>query len=92
MIFLIQFKLRLTLTMIGDVALCWVIEIVCKYLFADLAPKAIVTRGRERREARRAAELKVQQEKERIEKETREAEQIRELEKQMAQVESRKNR
>jgi cation-transporting ATPase 13A1 len=78
--------------MFGDVALCWVIEIACKYLFADLAPKAIVTRGRERREARRAVELKAQQDKERIEKETREAEQIRELEKQIAQAESRKTR
>ena len=78
--------------MIGDLIGCWLIEIVCKYLFADLAPKPIVTRGRERREARRAAEVKQQQETARIEKEKRDAEQIRELEKQLAQGESRKTR
>lgn len=76
--------------MIGDLIGCWLIEIVCKYLFADLAPKPIVTRGRERREARRAAELKLQQDTARMEKERLEAEQIKELEKQ--QLESRKNR
>jgi cation-transporting ATPase 13A1 len=42
--------------MIIDFIGCWVIEQVCKYLFADLEPKSIVTRGRERRERRRAAE------------------------------------
>ena len=51
-----QFKLRLTASMITDFIGCWVIENVCKYLFADLEPKSIVTRGRERRERRRAAE------------------------------------
>ncbi|KAI0281854.1 hypothetical protein BGY98DRAFT_957834 [Russula aff. rugulosa BPL654] len=50
------FKLRLTASMIIDFIGCWVIESVCKYLFADLEPKSIVTRGRERRERRRAAE------------------------------------
>ena len=42
--------------MIIDFIGCWVIEQVCKYLFADLEPKSIVTRGRERRERRRGAE------------------------------------
>jgi manganese-transporting P-type ATPase len=42
--------------MIIDFIGCWVIEKTCKYLFADLEPKRIVTRGRERRERRRAAE------------------------------------
>jgi hypothetical protein len=51
-----QFKVRLTASMIIDFIGCWVIEQVCKYLFADLEPKSIVTRGRERRERRRAAE------------------------------------
>lgn len=36
---------------------CWIIEKVCKALFADLEPKPMVTRGRERREKRRTAEL-----------------------------------
>ena len=40
--------------MIVDFAGCWVIEVVCKYLFAELEPKKMVTRGRERREKRRA--------------------------------------
>ncbi|ESK88685.1 endoplasmic reticulum ca-transporting p-type atpase [Moniliophthora roreri MCA 2997] len=51
-----SFKFRLTLSMIIDFAGCWVIEVVCKYLFADLEPKPMITRGRERREARRAVQ------------------------------------
>jgi cation-transporting ATPase 13A1 len=51
-----QFKLRLTASMIIDFMGCWAIETVCKYLFADLEPKFIITRGRERRERRRARE------------------------------------
>lgn len=35
---------------------CWFVELACKNLFADLEPKPLVTRGRERREARRAIE------------------------------------
>ena len=35
---------------------CWVIEVACKYLFADLEPKSMVTKGRERREQRRLIE------------------------------------
>ena len=42
--------------MIVDFAGCWLIELVCKYLFAELEPKAIITRGRERREKRRRLE------------------------------------
>jgi len=42
--------------MIIDFIGCWAIETVCKYLFADLEPKSLVTRGRERRERRRARE------------------------------------
>jgi cation-transporting ATPase 13A1 len=38
---------------------CWAVEHVCKHLFADLEPKSLVTRGRERREARRAIEERV---------------------------------
>ena len=57
----VQFKLRLTASMVIDFIGCWVIESVCKYLFADLEPKSIVTRGRERREKRRASEEQVQQ-------------------------------
>jgi hypothetical protein len=39
--------------MVIDFAGCYVVEVICKYLFADLEPKPMVTRGRERREARR---------------------------------------
>jgi cation-transporting ATPase 13A1 len=42
--------------MIIDFIGCWAIETVCKYLFADLEPKSMITRGRERRERRRATE------------------------------------
>ncbi|KAF5354141.1 hypothetical protein D9756_007296 [Leucocoprinus leucothites] len=51
-----SFKFRLTATMILDFVGCWVIEKVCKYLWADLEPKAMITRGRERREQRRLKE------------------------------------
>lgn len=47
------FKFRLCASMVIDFAGCYVVEVVCKYLFADLEPKPMVTRGRERREARR---------------------------------------
>jgi manganese-transporting P-type ATPase len=49
---------KLTITMIVDFAGCYIIEIICKALFADLAPKPIVLKGRERREKRRAEEAK----------------------------------
>jgi cation-transporting ATPase 13A1 len=44
------------MTMILDFVGCWAIEKVCKFLWADLEPKAMVTRGRERRERRRLEE------------------------------------
>lgn len=47
------FKFRLTAVMVIDFVGCWVIENLCKYFFADLEPRAMVTRGRERREQRR---------------------------------------
>ncbi|THU93320.1 cation-transporting ATPase [Dendrothele bispora CBS 962.96] len=50
------FKFKLTSSMIIDFAGCYMIEKVCKWLFADLEPKEMVTRGRERREERRARE------------------------------------
>lgn len=59
--FIFQFKFRLTVTMIIDFAGCWVIEKICKFLFADLEPKAMITRGRERREKRRAQEVLAKQ-------------------------------
>ncbi|RDB26777.1 Manganese-transporting ATPase 4 [Hypsizygus marmoreus] len=51
-----SFKTRLTAVMIIDFVGCWVLEKVCKFLFADLEPKPMVTRGRERREERRRLE------------------------------------
>lgn len=39
--------------MLIDFAGCWVIEVVCKQMFANLEPKDIVTVGKERREKRR---------------------------------------
>jgi manganese-transporting P-type ATPase len=78
--------------MVGDFVGCWLVEVACKWLFADLAPKPIVTRGRERREARRAEETRIRQEKERLEKERIEAENIKRLEEELAKKESKKNR
>ncbi|RPD79485.1 endoplasmic reticulum Ca-transporting P-type ATPase [Lentinus tigrinus ALCF2SS1-7] len=51
-----SFKFKLTLTMIIDFVGCFLIEQVCKRLFANLQPKSMITRGRERREKRRAEE------------------------------------
>ncbi|KAH0579125.1 hypothetical protein H2248_003278 [Termitomyces sp. 'cryptogamus'] len=51
-----SFKFQLTSMMVIDFVGCWVIEKICKRLFADLEPKPMVTRGRERREARRRVE------------------------------------
>lgn len=42
--------------MVIDFAGCWILEKSCKYLFAELEPKEMVTRGRERREERRRLE------------------------------------
>ncbi|KAH8827253.1 hypothetical protein DL96DRAFT_1606032 [Flagelloscypha sp. PMI_526] len=48
-----KFKFILTAVMVIDFGGCWIIEKTCKYLFADLEPREMVTRGKERREARR---------------------------------------
>ncbi|KAG7095136.1 hypothetical protein E1B28_005917 [Marasmius oreades] len=48
-----SFKIKLTLSMVIDFVGCWIIELGCKYLFANLEPKPMITRGRARREARR---------------------------------------
>lgn len=56
-----SFKVQLTGMMILDFAGCWVIEKVCKYFFAELEPKGMITRGRERREKRRLEEEKTKQ-------------------------------
>ncbi|KAI0794848.1 endoplasmic reticulum Ca-transporting P-type ATPase [Abortiporus biennis] len=49
-----SFKFKLTVTMIVDFVGCWVIEKSCKHLFATLKPKAMITKGQERRDARAA--------------------------------------
>ncbi|KAG9309968.1 hypothetical protein JVU11DRAFT_10001 [Chiua virens] len=58
-----NFKVKLTSVMIADFVGCWVVEKVCKHLFADLEPKPLITRGRERREARRREEARLAAEK-----------------------------
>lgn len=42
--------------MLADFGLCFIMERGCKFLFADLEPAELVTRGRERREKRRMLE------------------------------------
>ena len=54
----IQPKLTLTLMMVLDYVGCWFIENICKYLFANLEPRALITKGRERRDQRRLEEAK----------------------------------
>lgn len=53
--------MKLTLVMIADFALCYVVQKVCKNLFANLEAPELVTRGRERRDARRAKELQTEE-------------------------------
>ena len=53
--------------MIIDFGGCFVVENVCKFLFADLEPKEIIQRGRERRDARRIEEERVRAEREKTE-------------------------
>jgi manganese-transporting P-type ATPase len=59
-----QFKFKLTSSMVIDFIGCYIIEVVCKYLFADLEPKPLIKRGSERRAARRLEEAKLQIQKE----------------------------
>jgi cation-transporting ATPase 13A1 len=47
--------------MVIDFGLCWIVQKVCKDLFANLEAPELVTRGRERREARRAKELQTEE-------------------------------
>lgn len=54
--------IRLTASMAVDFVGCYVIESSCKYLFAELEPKPMITRGRERREKRRAEQEAVKKE------------------------------
>lgn len=47
--------------MVVDYGGAWIAEIVMKYLFADNKPKPLITRGLERREARRAEEARLKE-------------------------------
>jgi len=55
-----DFRLRLVAVMTIDLAGCWTIETVAKVLFRDGRPGSIITRGSERREARRKLEAQKQ--------------------------------
>ena len=85
---LAQFKVKLTTVMLADFAGSWIVEVICKHLFADLEPKRLVTRGRERREARRAKEA----EEKRIQEAQEEAEKQFAVASAIAELESRKTR
>jgi hypothetical protein len=82
--------------MLADFAGSWLVEAICKRLFANLEPKPLVTRGRERREARRAEEVRRLIEEKRIqeekEEEREEAERQAAAANAIAELESRKTR
>jgi cation-transporting ATPase 13A1 len=78
--------------MLADFAGSWLVEILCKHLLADLEPKRLVTRGRERREARRAEEVRRLAEEKRFQEEKEEAERQAAAANAIAELESRKNR
>jgi manganese-transporting P-type ATPase len=58
--------------MLVDFIGCWLIEVGCKWLFADMEPKAMIVRGRERRDRRREEQAVVER-REAGEREKREA-------------------
>ncbi|EJT96565.1 hypothetical protein DACRYDRAFT_25648 [Dacryopinax primogenitus] len=64
-----DFKFKLTISMLADFGGCFLIEVVTKYLFADLTPRPFVTKGIERRLKRRAEE-EAQAESAEVEKKT----------------------
>jgi len=82
--------------MLADFVGSWLVEIICKHLFADLEPKPLVTRGRDRREARRVEEVKrLAEEKriqERIQEDKEDAERQAAAANAIAELESRKTR
>lgn len=78
--------------MLADFAGSWLVEIICKHLLADLEPKHLVTRGRERREARRAEEVRRLAEEKWIREEKEEAERRATAANAIAELESRKKR
>ena len=51
-----SFKFNLTMCMVLDFGVCFIVEKGCKALFANLESPEMVTRGRERREKRREIE------------------------------------
>ncbi|KAH8923119.1 hypothetical protein BT69DRAFT_1350398 [Atractiella rhizophila] len=55
-----DFRFKLCAAMVIDYAGAYALEKICKYLFADTRPKALITRGIERRQARRAKEKEEQ--------------------------------
>ena len=78
--------------MLADFAGSWLVEVICKYLLADLEPKHLVTRGRERREARRAEEVRRLAEEERTREDRESAERQAAAASAIAELESRKTR
>ncbi|GAA5938227.1 hypothetical protein JCM1841_000925 [Sporobolomyces salmonicolor] len=56
-----SFRLRLCVAMVLDYGGAWVADIVLKKLFGDTTPKELITRGSERREARREAEQRMRE-------------------------------
>lgn len=81
-----EFKMTMTSVMIADYVVCYVIEIVLKYLFSDYRPRDIALRRPdqlEREVARREAEIKAKIEEE----QRKELEKVAEFErKQQAQI------
>ena len=82
--------------MLADFAGSWLVEVICKHLLADLEPKHLVTRGRERREARRAEQAREEvrrlAEEERTREDRESAERQAAAAKAIAELESRKTR
>ncbi|GAA94246.1 hypothetical protein E5Q_00895 [Mixia osmundae IAM 14324] len=55
----LEFRLKLILTMALDFGIAYLMEVLARYLFVSNAPKDLITRGTERREARRVEEKRL---------------------------------
>lgn len=79
-----EFKTKMTICMILDYGLCWLIEIVLKHSFSDYKPRDIAER-RPDQLAREGERKKVLAEQKALEEEKKSEEKVKEFEKQVAE-------
>lgn len=89
----LQFRVQLCVVMLLDFGGAYVVEFLAKALFLDVRPRPMVTKGSERREARRAIEEAERQAIETKAREEAEKQLIEDAEARLeAEAETRKDR